>query len=102
MGGREFDFPQRLKPIDYGARSGTAKGVPFQITFTKPLKARLRRLEIGCPTLYSYRGRPAFVDGARVYNRSDMAKIFAGRFTATIDEPFVVFLIGMQIGRAHV
>ena len=28
-----------------------------------------------------------------------MAKIFAGRFTAAIDEPFVVFLIGMRINR---
>ena len=28
-----------------------------------------------------------------------MAKIFRGRFTASIDEPFVVFLIGMRINQ---
>lgn len=26
-----------------------------------------------------------------------MAKVFPGRFTAQIDEPFVVFLIGMRV-----
>ena len=38
-------------------------------------------------------------EGARIYNRSAMSKIFAGRFTASIDEPFLVFLIGMRINR---
>ena len=28
-----------------------------------------------------------------------MAKIFNGRFTATTDQPFVVFLIGMRINK---
>lgn len=28
-----------------------------------------------------------------------MTKVFSGRYTAQIDEPFVVFLIGMRINR---
>jgi len=28
-----------------------------------------------------------------------MAKIYNGRFTATTDQPFVVFLIGMRINK---
>ena len=37
--------------------------------------------------------------GDRLYNRCAMAKIFAGRFTASIDGPFVVFMIGMRINQ---
>jgi hypothetical protein len=34
---REFEFPQGQKPNVYGAWSGTAEGVPFQIAFMRPL-----------------------------------------------------------------
>src|SRR5208337_2565334 len=37
MGGRKFNFPQGLKPSDYGVHRGTAEAVPFQITFMGPL-----------------------------------------------------------------
>ena len=37
--------------------------------------------------------------GDCIYNRCAMAKIFPGRFTAAIDGPFVVFMIGMRINR---
>ena len=30
---------------------------------------------------------------------TDMAKIFAGRYSATIEGPFVVFLIGMRVNQ---
>ena len=40
MGGREFDFPQGLKPNVYGTRSGTAEAVPFQIVFMRLALAR--------------------------------------------------------------
>ena len=33
------------------------------------------------------------------YNRSVMPKIFPGRFTADINGPFVVFMIGMRINQ---
>jgi len=34
--GRDFEFPQGLKPSVNVARSGTAEGVPFHITFMRP------------------------------------------------------------------
>jgi hypothetical protein len=33
---QEFDFPHGPKPNVYGARSGTAEAVPFQIAFMRP------------------------------------------------------------------
>jgi len=37
MCGWEFDLPQGLKPKVYGARSGTAEAVPFQIALMRPV-----------------------------------------------------------------
>jgi len=46
MGGREFDFPQGLKPNVYVTLSGTAEAVPFQITFMRPVLAFLNGLTV--------------------------------------------------------
>jgi len=57
MGGREFDFPQGLKPNDYGSRSGTAEAVPFQITFMRSVLGSRWHLpkqsEVPAPNLLS-------------------------------------------------
>src|SRR5271157_6092292 len=66
LGLREFDFPRGLKPNVYGTRSGTAKAVPFQITFMRPVLVWAPLFQRDEAFYLAFRGSP----GASISSRN--------------------------------